>query len=398
MNCMLKPVGEQTIVITGATSGIGLVTARKAARRGAKLVLFARNEAALNTLCEELRQHGDLAVAVAGDVGNLEDLQRAAAKAVETYGGFDTWINNAGVSIFGPASAVPLDDQRKLFDTNYWGVVHGSLVAADHFRRKDDFHGGAIINMGSEASDAPVPLQSAYAASKHAVKGFTDSLRLEMEGDHLPVSVTLIKPAAIDTMFVMHAKNYMNVEAKLPPPIYDPELVADAILFAAAHPRRTLFVGGAAKFTSASAYHAPHLFDRIAARLFWRSQRTDRPARPRDDNALYEPRHAARARRHGRAPCCAAAPTTRWFSGRRWRGGRPRCGGAGGRRAGAGAPRVDVISFIPKEIFMTSRQHTGHEYSHSRAHEGERAQQDHDKGGHQGGHGKAPARSTCRRR
>ncbi|WP_139319871.1 SDR family NAD(P)-dependent oxidoreductase, partial [Serratia marcescens] len=134
MNCMLKPVGEQTIVITGATSGIGLVTARKAARRGAKLVLFARNEAALNTLCEELRQHGDLAVAVAGDVGNLEDLQRAAAKAVETYGGFDTWINNAGVSIFGPASAVPLDDQRKLFDTNYWGVVHGSLVAADHFR------------------------------------------------------------------------------------------------------------------------------------------------------------------------------------------------------------------------------------------------------------------------
>ena len=259
-------------------------------------MLFARNEAALNTLCEELRQHGDLAVAVAGDVGNLEDLQRAAAKAVETYGGFDTWINNAGVSIFGPASAVPLDDQRKLFDTNYWGVVHGSLVAADHFRRKDDFHGGAIINMGSEASDAPVPLQSAYAASKHAVKGFTDSLRLEMEGDHLPVSVTLIKPAAIDTMFVMHAKNYMNVEAKLPPPIYDPELVADAILFAAAHPRRTLFVGGAAKFTSASAYHAPHLFDRIAARLFWRSQRTDRPARPRDDNALYEPRHALHER------------------------------------------------------------------------------------------------------
>ncbi|HDR9759920.1 TPA: SDR family oxidoreductase [Burkholderia cepacia] len=296
MNCMLKPVGEQTIVITGATSGIGLVTARKAARRGAKLVLFARNEGALNTLCEEIRQHGGLAVPVAGDVANLEDLQRAAAKAVDTYGGFDTWVNNAGVSIFGTAAVVPLEDQRRLFETNYWGVVHGSLVAADHFRRKRDFHGGAIVNMGSEASDAPVPLQSAYVASKHAVKGFTDSLRLEMESDHLPVSVTLIKPAAIDTMFVMHAKNYMNVEPRLPPPIYDPDLVADAILFAAAHPRRTLFVGGAAKFTSASAYHAPRLFDRVAATLFSRGQRTVRPARPRDDNALHDSRHALHER------------------------------------------------------------------------------------------------------
>ncbi|MBR8051273.1 SDR family oxidoreductase [Burkholderia vietnamiensis] len=296
MKCTLKPVGEQTIVITGATSGIGLVTARKAARRGAKLVLFARNGDALNTLCDEIRQHGGLAVPVAGDVANLEDLQRAAAQAVDTYGGFDTWINNAGVSIFGTAAAVPLEDQRRLFDTNYWGVVHGSLVASDHFRRKGDFHGGAIINLGSEASDAPLPLQSAYVASKHAVKGFTDSLRLELESDRLPVSVTLIKPAAMDTMFVMHAKNYMNVEAKLPPPIYDPELVADAILFAAAHPRRTLFVGGAAKLASAGAYHAPRLFDRLAATLFSRGQRTVRPARPRDDNALYESRHALHER------------------------------------------------------------------------------------------------------
>ncbi|SMG00708.1 SDR family oxidoreductase [Burkholderia singularis] len=296
MKCMLKPVGEQTIVITGATSGIGLVTARKAARRGAKLVLFARNGDALNALCDEIRQHGGVAVPVAGDVGNLDDVQRAAAQALQTYGGFDTWVNNAGVSIFGPAAAVPLEDQRRLFETNFWGVVHGSLVASDHFRRDSNLRGGAIINMGSEASDAPLPLQSAYVASKHAVKGFTDSLRLELEADRLPVSVTLIKPAAIDTMFVMHAKNYMNVEAKLPPPVYDPALVADAILYAAAHARRTLFVGGAAKFTSASAYHAPHLFDRVAAALFSRGQRTQRPARPRDDNALYESRRALHER------------------------------------------------------------------------------------------------------
>ncbi|RQR62776.1 SDR family NAD(P)-dependent oxidoreductase [Burkholderia sp. Bp9126] len=296
MNRMLKPVGEQTIVITGASSGIGLVTARKAAKKGAKLVLAARNREALDTLCAEIRAHGALAVPVVADVGNYEDVQRIAAQAVETYGGFDTWINNAGVSIFGTSSAVPLEDQRKLFDTNYWGVVHGSLVAVDHFRRKSDFRGGAIINLGSEASDAPVPLQSAYVASKHAVKGFTDSLRLELEADHLPVSVTLIKPAAIDTMLVMHAKNYMNVEARLAPPIYDPDIAADAILFAAAHARRALFVGGAAKFASASAYHAPRLFDRVAATLFSRGQRTVRPARPRDDNALYGPGRALQER------------------------------------------------------------------------------------------------------
>lgn len=254
MKCALKPIGEQTIVITGATSGIGLVTARKAAKKGAKLVLVARNDTALEALCEEIRQHGGLAVAVAADVSRYEDVQRAAAKAVETFGGFDTWINNAGVTIFGSALSVPLDDQRRLFDTNYWGVVHGSLVASEHFRRKSDFRGGAIINMGSEASDAPVPLQSAYAASKHAIKGFTDSLRIELEADNVPVSVTLVKPAAVDTMFVMHAKNYMNVEAKLPPPIYDPDIVADAILFAAEHARRTLFVGGAAKLASSGAY------------------------------------------------------------------------------------------------------------------------------------------------
>ncbi|MBF3699208.1 SDR family oxidoreductase [Burkholderia pseudomallei] len=289
MKCTLKPIGEQTIVITGATSGIGLVTARKAAKKGAKLVLVARNDTALEALCEEIRQHGGLAVAVAADVSRYEDVQRAAAKAVETFGGFDTWINNAGVTIFGSALSVPLDDQRRLFDTNYWGVVHGSLVASEHFRRTSDFRGGAIINMGSEASDAPVPLQSAYAASKHAIKGFTDSLRIELEADNVPVSVTLVKPAAVDTMFVMHAKNYMNVEAKLPPPIYDPDIVADAILFAAEHARRTLFVGGAAKLASSGAYHAPRLFDRLATSLFSRGQRTMRPARPRDDNALYEP-------------------------------------------------------------------------------------------------------------
>ncbi|AJP57592.1 short-chain dehydrogenase [Pandoraea vervacti] len=289
MSYTLKPLAEQAIVITGATSGVGLITARKAARRGAKLVLVARNEVALEQLCEEIREQGGQAIAVKADVCDAEQMRNVAVKAIEAFSGFDTWVNNAGVSIFGAASDVPLDDQRKLFDTNYWGVVHGSLVAAEYLRGKQDGVGGAIINMGSEASDAPIPLQSAYAASKHAVKGFTDSLRLELEAVQAPVSVTLIKPAALDTMFVKHAKNYLDVEPKLPPPIYDPALAADAILHAASHPHRDLFVGAAAKLMSSSAYHMPGLFDRMASNLFSRTQRTDKPPRPRDENALHEP-------------------------------------------------------------------------------------------------------------
>lgn len=283
MKTSLKKIGSQVIVITGATSGVGLLAARKAAARGAKLVLAARSEEALNKLAEQLREDGAEVASLAADVGKLEDMKALAQTAIERFGRFDTWVNNAGVTIYGRHSEVPIEDQRRLFDTNYWGVVHGSLVAAAHLRD----HGGAIINMGSEASDVPLPLQSAYTAAKHAVKGFTDSLRMELEQERVPVSVTLIKPAALDTPFVTHAKNYLDVEPDLPPPVYDPEMAADAILYAAEHPRRDMFVGGAAKAMSAAAYHTPRTFDRVMRRVLGRAQRTDHPAGPREDNALY---------------------------------------------------------------------------------------------------------------
>lgn len=279
----LKKIGSQVIVLTGATSGVGLITARKAASLGAKLVLVARGEDALHALAEELREHGTEVITVTGDVGKHDDVARVAHDALERFGGFDTWINNAGVTIFGRHEDVPLEDQRRLFETNYWGVVHGSLAAAAHLRQ----NGGAIINMGSEACDGPLPLQGAYAASQHAIKGFTDSLRLELEQEKAPVSVTLIKPAGLDTPMVMHAKNFLHVQPQLAPPLYDPALAADAILFAAEHPRRDLFVGATAKAFSAAAYHAPHTFDRFMRRFMGRAQQTDSPAGPRDDNALH---------------------------------------------------------------------------------------------------------------
>jgi short-subunit dehydrogenase len=286
MKVRLKKVPEQVIVITGATSGIGLTTARRAAQRGARLVLAARNEDALRQLVFELGKQGCQAAYAVADVGIEEDVHRIAQTALDRFGGFDTWVNNAGISIFGRYEDVSLKDQRRLFETNFWGVVYGSMAAVRHMRQHG---GGAIINLGSEVSDRAVPLQGMYSASKHAVKGFTDSLRAELEAEDVPISVTLIKPAAVDTMFVEHAKNYMEVEPRLPPPIYAPEVAADAILHAAENPARDLFVGGAAKLISSGAHYAPRVFDKVMKRFIYGQQKSDLPARDRSRNSLYVP-------------------------------------------------------------------------------------------------------------
>jgi short-subunit dehydrogenase len=294
MRVLLKNLAEQVMVITGASSGIGLVTARMAARRGAKLVISSRNEEALKRIAAELTGMGAEVAYVVADVGREEDVRAIADKAIERFGGFDTWVNNAGVSIFGRFEDVPLTDQHKLFQTNFWGVVHGSLIAAEHLKQR----GGAIINLGSELSDVAVPLQGMYSASKHAVKGFTDALRLELEHARAGVSVTLIKPAALDTLFLPHAKNYMNVEPKLPQPVYAPDLAADAILYAAEHPRRDIFVGGAARITSVGARMAPRTTDWVMRLLGFSGQRSDQPAGERQD-ILHQPGRALRERNGG---------------------------------------------------------------------------------------------------
>ncbi len=171
MTARLKPVEEQVVVITGASSGIGLATARMFAEQGARgLVLVARNEETLRHIAEELSAKGTRAVAVQADVARQEDLERVARTAVDTFGGFDTWVNNAAVSIYGRVLEVPLEDHRQIFETNYRGLVHGSTVAVEHLRRR----GGAL-------SDRAIPLQGTYCATKHAVKGFTDALRMELE-------------------------------------------------------------------------------------------------------------------------------------------------------------------------------------------------------------------------
>ncbi|MFL5327212.1 MAG: SDR family oxidoreductase, partial [Microvirga sp.] len=198
MGVALKPLEEQVIVITGASSGIGRAAAEMAAERGARLVLAARNEDALREVAGECIRRGGQAVVVAADVAKREDIERIAEVATESFGGIDTWVNDAAVALYGDVRQLPIEDQRRQFEVNYWGVVNGSLVAAEHIGRRG---GGAIVNIGSVLSDRAMAYQTQYSATKHAVKAFTDGLRMELEAAGAPISVTLIKPSSINTPY-----------------------------------------------------------------------------------------------------------------------------------------------------------------------------------------------------
>ncbi|QCR22094.1 SDR family oxidoreductase [Pontibacter sp. SGAir0037] len=284
MAISLKPIQEQVIVITGASSGIGLATARAAAKKGAKLVLASRNEEALEEIVEQINMEGGRAIHVVADVGKSEDIQRIADAALKDFGGFDTWVNNAGVSIYGRLEDVSEEDSRRLFDTNFWGVVSGSLIAAKQLKMK----GGAIINVGSVLSDVAIPIQGMYSATKHAVKAFTDALRIELEEENAPVSVTLIKPSAINTPYPQHAKNYTKQELTLPPPVYAPEEVAYAILHAAASPKRDIIVGSGGKMMSSTNKYAPKLMDLAGETMLIDQQLREEKAR-HFEGSLHKP-------------------------------------------------------------------------------------------------------------
>jgi NAD(P)-dependent dehydrogenase (short-subunit alcohol dehydrogenase family) len=279
-----KRLRDQVIVITGASSGIGLATARMASARGARVVLTSRNERDLRVAVEEIDAHGGRATHVVADVAIPEEMDRVADIAIREFGGFDTWVNNAGISIYGRLTDVPMEDKKRLFDTNFWGVVNGCRTAVRHFADR----GGTIINIGSVVSDRAIPLQGMYSASKHAVLGYTDALRMELEHDRLPITVTLVKPASIDTPFIEHARNYMPDAPTLPPPVYAPEVVARAILRCAERRIREITVGGGGRMITALGRLAPRTTDALMERtMFDQQQDPNRPAQQLD--SLYRP-------------------------------------------------------------------------------------------------------------
>jgi short-subunit dehydrogenase len=287
----LKNLRDQTIVITGASSGIGLATARLAAARGARVMLSARNEQDLRRVTDEIKAARGRAAYFVADVADPEAMDRLADAAVREFGTIDTWVNNAGVSIYGKLTEVPLDDKRKMFETNFWGVVHGCRTAVRHLRGL----GGAIINVGSIVSDRAVPLQGMYSASKHAVLGYTDALRMELEHDRLPISVSLVKPSAIDTPFIDHARNYMDEAPYFPPPVYDPDVVAKAIVRCAEKPLREITVGGGGRMLAVAGIIAPRTMDMYMEKAMFAQQKDpQRPARRRD--SLESPSHDGDAR------------------------------------------------------------------------------------------------------
>lgn len=283
----LKPLNKQSIVITGATSGIGLAVARRAAKRGACVFLIARGENDLKTLCEELQATGARVAWAVADVADFDALSEAADKCQRLFGGFDTWINNAGVSIFGPIRETTLEDQRRLFETNYWGVVNGSLVATEHLRKRYD--GGAIINVGSTLSDAPVPVQGVYSASKHAVKGFTNALRMELIREQAPITLSLVKPSAVDSPYSRHARNLTGQAVQNPQPVYATHVVADTILYCASHPIREITVGGGGRLIASFYAALPGLAEPLFARFAPKLMRDRRSAYEPYDDGLYDP-------------------------------------------------------------------------------------------------------------
>jgi short-subunit dehydrogenase len=259
VSAKLKPLAKQVILVTGASSGIGLATAKAAAARGASVFLVARTTQALASAVGQIEAAGGRAAFAVADVGNRAAVDEAARSAIARFGRIDTWVNCAGVAIYAPLTDTPAEQHQRLIQTNYFGVVHGSLTAVKHLSER----GGALITVGSIASDFPSPIMGAYSASKHAAKAFIESLRIELGASGSQISVTLIKPSGTNTPIAEHAANHVGGEALIPPPVYDPSLVAEAVLDAAEHRRRDVTVGGMGRLQVLLATHFPALYARL---------------------------------------------------------------------------------------------------------------------------------------
>ena len=207
------------------------------------------------------------------------------------------------MTIYGKLWEVEERDSERLMRTNFWGTVNGSLVAVEHLRGK----GGALVNVGSVASDLAFPLQGMYCATKHAVKGFTDALRMELLQDNVPIGVTLIKPASIDTPLPHRARNYMDREPTLPPPLYRPEEVAEAVLHAVVNPRREIAVGGASAALSTFKAVAPGAYDLLAPAISAFEQKREPPRDP--EGSLHRSKNAGQVRGGYSGPVMASAYT-----------------------------------------------------------------------------------------
>jgi NAD(P)-dependent dehydrogenase (short-subunit alcohol dehydrogenase family) len=281
----MRPVSEQVMVVVGASSGIGRLTALLAAQRGARVVLAARNRSDLERAVEEIRRDGGEALAVPTDVTDPAQVEALAGRAVAEYGRIDSWVTTAAVSLYGTFRQVPLEEFRRVMEVNFMGQVHCARAALPHLERT----AGALVCVGSALSDRGIPLQGAYCASKHALKGWLESLRVELWKEGSPVRLTLVKPSSINTPLFNKAKTYLGVQPQPIPPVYDPRLAAEVILRAAEETVRDAYVGGAGKAFAVAERLSPKLLDVHQRVAGFDSQRTGWPKEPEAPHNLYAP-------------------------------------------------------------------------------------------------------------
>ena len=282
----LKPISEQVVVIVGASSGIGRETALEFARQGAKVVISARSESGLASLANEIEAIGGIVKVIPCDVAYFERVKAIADLAIEQYSRIDTWVHCAASGIHARFEEITPEEFQRVIDVTLMGQVYGAMAALPYIKQQGR---GAMIHVSSMEGRRALPLQSPYSTAKHGLEGFLESLRVELQHDKIPVSVTSIKPAVINTPFYNHVQTKLGVKPTGIPPYYSPKLVAEAILHCAEHPTRDFIVGDVGRILDLAQRLSPELMDSILVAIGFSGQRTSEPKSADDPNNLYAP-------------------------------------------------------------------------------------------------------------
>lgn len=277
----LRPLSQQVVVITGGSRGIGRATAERLAAAGARVVLLGRHEDRLQETVDRITAAGGTARHVVCDVTDAAAVQDAADAAESSFGRIDTWVNNAGVLLYGRFEETTPEEFRRLIEVDYLGQIHGAQAALPALRRAG---GGALICVSSVEARTTLPLHSAYAAAKRAVEGAMQGLRRELRDGREPISLTLVRPAVIDTPLFASSGSHLQHRPSGPPPYYAPGVVAACIAYAAEHPVDELYAGGGGRVLALAQSLAPRAVDRVFGRFGVRMMHTSEASAPRPGN------------------------------------------------------------------------------------------------------------------
>ncbi len=283
---MQRPGKPEVVVVTGASAGVGRATVRAFARRGACIGLLARGRDGLEGARREVESAGGRALVLPTDVADAGRVEAAAAAVEEAFGPIDIWVNNAMVSVFSPVKQLEPEEIRRVTEVTYLGYVYGTMAALRRMLPRDR---GVIVQVGSALAYRGIPLQAAYCGAKHAIQGFSESLRCELLHDGSRVRITMVQLPALNTPQFGWVRSRLPRKPQPVPPIYQPEVAAEAIVWAAHHDRREMAVGGSTVAVIVGNKIAPGLGDRYLARTGYESQQTDEPADPNRPDNLWAP-------------------------------------------------------------------------------------------------------------